>query len=176
MKKIIPNKKIENNNITEIPKNIIKELSRVDSIKKKESKGKRRPTSFTKNIIINFNSFNSIGVNNNNNIDNNIFKTKKNRNLLIKKAIKNINDLLDKKISLSTKNKQGNNKSSNNTIEPNIIRRKIKIPNRIKKKEKIKEITINGITNNKEKEKKRQPSSENYNRSIIIFESKIKLQ
>ena len=30
MKKIIPNKKIENNNITEIPKNIIKELSRVD--------------------------------------------------------------------------------------------------------------------------------------------------
>ena len=86
MKKIIPNKKIENNNITEIPKNIIKELSRVDSIKKKESKGKRRPTSFTKNIIINFNSFNSIGVNNNNNIDNNIFKTKKNRNLLIKKS------------------------------------------------------------------------------------------
>ena len=169
MKKIIPNKKIENNNITEIPKNIIKELSRVDSIKKKESKGKRRPTSFTKNIIINFNSFNSIGVNNNNNIDNNIFKTKKNRNLLIKKAIKNINDLLDKKISLSTKNKQGNNKSSNNTIEPNIIRRKIKIPNRIKKKEKIKEISINGITNNKEKEKKRQPSSENYNRRENSF-------
>ena len=42
------------NNITELSKNIIKELSRANSIKKNESKGKRRPTSFTKNIIINF--------------------------------------------------------------------------------------------------------------------------
>ena len=121
-------------------------------------KNKKRPTSFTKNIIINFNSFNSIGVNNNGNIENNIFKTKKNRNLLIKKAIKNINDLLDKKGSQSTKNKTGNNKSSNNTIEPTIIRRKIKIPNRIGKKEKQpKEISISGITNNKEsRENKRR--------------------
>ncbi len=168
-KKVPTSRKEFSNNITELSKNIIKELTRANSIKKKELKNKKRPTSFTKNIIINFNSFNSIGVNNNNNIDNNIFKTKKNRNLLIKKAIKNINDLLDKKISLSTKNKQANNKSSNNTIEPNIIRRKIKIPNRIKKKEKIKEISINGITNNKEKEKKRQPSSENYNRRENSF-------
>ena len=173
--KKVPNSRKEfSNNITELSKNIIKELTRANSIKKKELKNKKRPTSVTKNIIINFNSFNSIGVNNNNNIENNIFKTKKNRNLLIKKAIKNINDLLDKKGSQSTKNKIGNNKSSNNTIEPIIIRRKIKIPNRIGKKEKQpKEISISGITNNKEtrenKEKKRQPSSENYNRRASSF-------
>ena len=173
--KKVPNSRKEfSNNITELSKNIIKELTRANSIKKKELKNKKRPTSFTKNIIINFNSFNSIGVNNNNNIENNIFKTKKNRNLLIKKAIKNINDLLDKKGCQSTKNKTGNNKSSNNTIEPTMIRRKIKIPNRIGKKEKQpKEISISGITNNKEsinnKEKKRQPSSENYNRRASSF-------
>ena len=173
-KKVPTSRKEFSNNITELSKNIIKELTRANSIKKKELKNKKRPTSFTKNIIINFNSFNSIGVNNNNNIENNIFKTKKNRNLLIKKAIKNINDLLDKKGSQSTKNKTGNNKSSNNTIEPTIIRRKIKIPNRIGKKEKQpKEISISGITNNKEsretKEKKRLPSSENYNRRASSF-------
>ena len=173
-KKVPTSRKEFSNNITELSKNIIKELTRANSIKKKELKNKKRPTSFTKNIIINFNSFNSIGVNNNNNIENNIFKTKKNRNLLIKKAIKNINDLLDKKGCQSTKNKTGNNKSSNNTIEPTIIRRKIKIPNRIGKKEKPpKEISISGITNNKEtinnKEKKRQPSSENYNRRASSF-------
>ena len=173
-KKVPSQRKDFTTNITELSKNIIKELSRANSIKKKEMKNKKRPTSFTKNIIINFNSFNSIGVNNNGNIENNIFKTKKNRNLLIKKAIKNINDLLDKKGSQSTKNKTGNNKSSNNTIEPTIIRRKIKIPNRIGKKEKQpKEISISGITNNKEsretKEKKRLPSSENYNRRASSF-------
>ena len=81
--KKVPNQRKElSNNLTELSKNIIKELTRATSIKKKETRGKQRPTSFTKNIIINFNSFNSIGVNNNNNnIDNNIFKTKKNRNL-----------------------------------------------------------------------------------------------
>ena len=166
MKKVPNQRKEFTNNITELSKNIIKELSRANSIKKKEIRGKRRPTSFTKNIIINFNSFNSIGVNNNNNIENNIFKTKKNRNILIKKAIKNINDILDKKGSLTTKNKIG--KSNNNTIEPTIIRRKIKIPNRMGKKEKQqKEISISGITNNKEK--RRQPSSENYNRRASSF-------
>ena len=173
--KKVPNQRKElSNNLTELSKNIIKELTRATSIKKKETRGKQRPTSFTKNIIINFNSFNSIGVNNNNNnIDNNIFKTKKNRNLLIKKAIKNINDILDKKGSLSAKNKTGNNKASsnNNTIEPTIIRRKIKIPNRIGKKEKPqKEISISSITNiTNNKEKKRQPSSENYNRRATSF-------
>ena len=168
IKKVPPQRKDFSTNITELSKNIIKELSRAASIKKKEIRGKRRPTSFTKNIIINFNSFNSIGVNNNNNIDNNIFKTKKNRNILIKKAIKNINDILDKKVSLSTKNKTGNNKISNHTIEPAIIRRKIKIPNRIGKKEKHhKEISISGITSNKEK--RRPPSSENYNRRATSF-------
>ena len=169
IKKVPSQKKDFSTNITELSKNIIKELSRAALIKKKEIRGKRRPTSFTKNIIINFNSFNSIGVNNNNNIDNNIFKTKKNRNILIKKAIKNINDILDKKVSLSAKNKTGNNKmNNNNTIEPTIIRRKIKIPNRIGKKEKPqKEISITGITNNKEK--RRHPSSENYNRRATSF-------
>ena len=180
MKKVPNQRKDFSNNITELSKNIIKELSRVTSTKKKEIGGKRRPTSFTKNIIINFNSFNSIGVNNNNNIENNIFKTKKNRNLLIKKAIKNINDILDKKGSLSAKNKTGGNtktnsssntttnNTNNNTIEPMIIRRKIKIPNRIGKKEKPqKEISISGITNNKEK--RRHPSSENYNRRATSF-------
>ena len=167
-KKVPTSRKEFSNNITELSKNIIKELTRANSIKKKELKNKKRPASFTKNIIINFNSFNSIGVNNNNNIENNIFKTKKNRNLLIKKAIKNINDLLDKKGCQSTKNKTGNNKSSNNTIEPTIIRRKIKIPNRIGKKEKPpKEISISNITNNKER--KRHPSSENYNRRASSF-------
>ena len=75
--KKVPNQRKElSNNLTELSKNIIKELTRATSIKKKETRGKQRPTSFTKNIIINFNSFNSIGVNNNNNnIDNNIFKT-----------------------------------------------------------------------------------------------------
>ena len=67
MKKVPTQRKDFSNNITELSKNIIKELSRVTSTKKKEIGGKRRPTSFTKNIIINFNSFNSIGVNNNNN-------------------------------------------------------------------------------------------------------------
>ena len=174
--KKVPNQRKEfSNNITELSKNILKELTRATSIKKKETRGKTRPTSFTKNIIINFNSFNSIGVNNNNNnIDNNIFKTKKNRNLLIKKAIKNINDILDKKGSLSAKNKTGNNKinnNNNNTIEPMIIRRKIKIPNRIGKKEKPqKEISISNITNIiSNKEKKRHPSSENYNRRATSF-------
>ena len=49
-----------------------------------------------------------------------------------------------------------------------IIRRKVKIPHRIGKKEKpAKEISISGITNNKEK--RRQPSSENYNRRATSF-------
>ena len=167
IKKVPNQRKDFSNNISELSKNIIKELSRANSIKKNESKGKRRPTSFTKNIIINFNSFNSIGVNNNN-IENNIFKTKKNRNILIKKTIKNINDILDKKGNLTGKNKNVNNKQSNNTIEPGFIRRKIKIPNRIGKKEKQpKEISISNITNNKER--KRHPSSENYNRRASSF-------
>jgi len=183
IKKVPNQRKDFSNNITELSKNIIKELTRATSIKKKDIGGKRRPTSFTKNIIINFNSFNSIGVNNNNNnIDNNIFKTKKNRNLLIKKAIKNINDILDKKGSLSAKNKTGNNKinnnninnnniNNNNTIEPLMIRRKIKIPNRIGKKDKPqKEISISNITNIiNNKEKRRHPSSENYNRRATSF-------
>ena len=172
IKKILPNNKKENNNnITELSKNIIKELSRANSNKRKESRTKSRPTSFTKNIIINFNSFNSIGVNNNNN-NNNIeniigFKNKKNSNILIKKPKFNnefriTNDILDKKTKIK-------NKQANNTIELLQIRRKIKIPNRPGKKEKqYKEISISNIANNN-KEKKRPPSSENYNRRATSF-------
>ena len=172
IKKILPIKK-DNNNITELSKNIIKELSRTNLSKRKESRTKSRPSSFTKNIIINFNSFNSIGVNNNN-IDNNIgFKNKKKSNILVKKnkyvnEFKNTNEIFERK---PTKMKliSKENKQNNNTIEPLQIRRKIKIPNRLGKKEKnSKETSINSITNNI-RERKRPPSSENYNRRATSF-------
>jgi hypothetical protein len=172
IKKILPIKK-DNNNITELSKNIIKELSRTNLSKRKESRTKSRPSSFTKNIIINFNSFNSIGVNNNN-IDNNIgFKSKKKSNILGKKnkyvnEFKNTNEIFERK---PTKMKliSKENKQNNNTIEPLQIRRKIKIPNRLGKKEKnTKETSINSITNNI-RERKRPPSSENYNRRATSF-------
>ena len=180
IKKILPIKK-ENNNITELSKNIIKELSRANLSKRKESRTKSRPSSFTKNIIINFNSFNSIGVNNNN-IDNNIgFKSKKKSNILVKKnkyinefrnEIKNTNEIFERK---PTKMKliSKETKQNNNTIEPLQIRRKIKIPNRLGKKEKnTKETSISNITNNitnNIRERKRPPSSENYNRRATSF-------
>ena len=177
IKKILPTHKKENNNIAELSKNIIKELTRTNYNKRKEGRTKSRPSSFTKNIIINFNSFNSIGVNNNNNnIDNNIgFKSKKPTNVLIKKTkynneFKINNDIFDKKPKNRIANKNNNQdcKKNNNTLEPLHSRRKLKIPNRIGKKEKhTKEISISNITNNKEK--KRPPSSENYNRRATSF-------
>ena len=181
LKKVLPiNKKDNNNNnITELSKNIIKELTRTNLAKRKENRTKSRPSSFTKNIIINFNSFNSIGVNNNtnnnNNIENNIgFKNKK-PNMLIKKTkynneFKINNDIFDKKSKnkIINKNTNQDGKKNNITLEPLQIRRKIKIPNRLGKKEKYsKEISICNITNNKEK--KRPPSSENYNRRATSF-------
>ena len=181
IKKMIPSHKKENNNnnITELSKNIIKELSRANSNKRKDSRRKSRPSSFTKNIIINFNSFNSIGLNNNNNnnIENIIgFKNKKNSNILVKKPkynneFRNTNDIFGKKpkIKLINKNNNHEGKQTNNTLEPLNIRRKIKIPNNPRKKEKYsKEISISNITNIN-KDKKRPPSSENYNRRATSF-------
>ena len=180
IKKVLPNKKENNNsnnnnntnnNITELSKNIIKELSRTNLNKRKESRTKSRPSSFTKNIIINFNSFNSIGINNNNNNIESILGIKNKKNILIKKPrynneFKNTNDIFDKK-NKKIKNNQ-EIKQNNNTIEPFYLRRKIKIPNRPGKKDKnSKEISICSITNNKER--KRPPSSENYNRRASSF-------
>ena len=172
IKKVIPIQKKENNNITELSKNIIKELSRTNLNKRKESRTKSRPSSVTKNIIINFNSFNSIGINNNNNFESIIsFKKQKNSNILIKKPkynneFKNTADIIDKKNKKVYKSNL-ESKQTNNTIEPFQIRRKIKIPNRPGKKDKnYKEISICNITN---KERKRPPSSENYNRRATSF-------
>ena len=148
IRKAIPSTKKEDNlNTTELSKKIIKELSKANIEKRKDSRPKLRPSSFTKNIIINFNSFNSIGLNNNNN-NNNINNNNNDKNIYN-------HNTFNAKINI----KNNFNKSSvNNTIEPTQIKKK-KIPIHLEKKDR-------NILN---KEIKQVPESEINNKHVSSF-------
>ena len=162
IRKIIPvTKKEDGLNTTELSKKIIKELSRANLEKRKESRPKLRPSSFTKNIIINFNSFNSIGLNNNINNNNNTNNTNNtnnsnNNNLITTDKNFHNHNIFNTKISI--KNNFGKLGINNNTIEPSQTKKK-KIPIHLEKKEK-------NILN---KEVKQTPESEIYNRRAASF-------
>ena len=180
-----------NCNIFDLTTTIMKELSKIG---KKDPKTKTRPSSVTKNISTNYNSQNSMGQDNSqsnttnvecNNLNQNQgFKTKK--AILIKKPKyynqnkyninnnNNNNEIGNNKLNKKSLNKNLNNnyqdnKPNNATIDPVSNRKKIKIPNRVTKKQKnVKEMSINNITMNI-KDKKRAPSFENHNRRATSF-------
>ena len=138
IQKILPiNKKKYNVNMSKLSKTIIKELSRSNIRNRKENMLKKRSTSFTKNLIININSFNSINNSNISNKDNKKIQDKKIKNNF-KNIIPNLENYNSNRSKSFTKFNETNTNLFERSSDKYIINKKI---------DKIKETKIPLILN-----------------------------
>ena len=167
IRKIIPiTKKEYNANTSKLSKKIISELSKSNIRNRKENILKIRPSSFTKNIIININSFNSI---NNSNIYNKNNKKIQNQKKIFKQKSSNFENCNNRSDSFTKFTETNTNLFLGSTAKY-IINKKIN--NKTKKKIPL----ILNLFSEKEKSKKNKlipiVNSKRDNNSFIINELK----